>query len=83
MRFLFLTVTVPFFFVVVAVSRLETKAANASLQRNKQRLHAARAQGDAHAASVSTGKMEAVRERRREGFARVGMAVTGRGSLCL
>lgn len=38
------------------------KAANGSLQRNKQRLHAARAQGDAHAASVATGKMEAVRD---------------------
>ena len=36
------------------------QAGNASLQRNKQRLHAARAQGDAHMASVSTAKMDAV-----------------------
>ncbi|CAM9905144.1 unnamed protein product, partial [Ectocarpus sp. 13 AM-2016] len=39
------------------------QAGNASLQRNKQRLHAARAQGDAHMASVSMGKMEAAEER--------------------
>lgn len=39
------------------------QAGNASLQRNKQRLHAARAQGDAHMASVSTVKMDAVRDR--------------------
>ncbi|CAM9991970.1 unnamed protein product, partial [Laminaria digitata] len=39
------------------------QAANASLQRNKQRLHAARAGGDAHMAAVSTAKMDAAEER--------------------
>lgn len=38
----------------------DEQAANGSLQRNKQRLHAARAQGDAHAASVSMAKMDLV-----------------------
>lgn len=39
------------------------QAANASLQRNKQRLHAARAQGDTHAATVATSKMDAVNDK--------------------
>ncbi|CAN0343729.1 unnamed protein product [Pylaiella littoralis] len=49
------------------------QAGNASLQRNKQRLHAARAQGDAHMASVSTGKMEAAEARMTCAHTRAGL----------